>query len=368
MALVRVIHAQAGGGVNGGIAAYVGLLCRNQQFGASERVVTCSDVQNSETIKLYGNSKRSFLPETYSAASLPYFVRRLVEASRTNRCQCIHAHALRAAAASVIAGLIVRTPVIYTNHGIRFSQKASCIPRLISYLCEALVCLLAKHIVCVRQSDLDLLVAAMPWLRKKCSLIRTRIGAFSAATREKQEPANHVLLGVGTVLPVKNPRRFIQWIQLCKKANVSFTAKWLGDGPLRAECEGITKAALLPIEWVGQVTPSRVAEEMSQASLLLITSDYESGPLTALEAMSVGLPVIARGFRGASDVIKDKKTGLILDSTDEHYAGERIAALLNDRALRVQMSESARRQFAEFFCDSTQMVDEYEALYRKLVI
>jgi glycosyltransferase involved in cell wall biosynthesis len=366
MASVRVIHAHTGGGLRGGIAAYIGLLCRNQKFATFEYIVACSDSQACEAKELYGTTKQYHLPETYTVSTLPRFVRHLVEACRNHKCQCIHAHALRVATASVIAGAIVRVPVIYTNHGLRFSQKKTWWSRLVFFAWEAVVCSVTKRVVCIRQSDFDLLNTLMPWLGNKTCLIRTRIDGHSGANVVITEPPNPLLLGVGSLLPVKNPRLFIQWVKKCKESNLEFTAKWLGDGPLRSECIDITKRALLPIEWPGQATRVQVREEMLRASLLLITSEYESMPLAALEAMSVGLPIVVSPFRGVNDFVEDKATGLIIDSSDAESAAERIAALLSDKTLRTKMADNARRRFTELFCDSSQMVDEYEALYREL--
>lgn len=365
---MRVLHAQTGDGLGGGIATYVSSLCRQRKPGSVEYIATCSDPSSSVAKELYGDTTCVRLPATYTPLTMCAFIRRLVQVCRVYQCQCIHAHALRAAATCIAAGIIAQVPVVYTNHGLRFSQKTAWHARIAFYIGECIICTLAKHVVCVRQSDYEMLSAMMPWLRKKMSVIRTRIDRAIASDVEVREPSNHVLLGVGTIIPVKNPHLFIRWLQMCKRENLQFTAKWLGDGPMRTECVNITRRNSLPIEWPGHVTPAQVTEEMSQASLLLITSDYESGPITALEAMAVGLPVIVRRFRGVSDVIQDNKTGLIISGHDEEFIGKRIAALLNNSLLRAQMAINARWRFNELFCDTSRMLDEYEALYRKLLI
>jgi glycosyltransferase involved in cell wall biosynthesis len=103
---------------------------------------------------------------------------------------------------------------------------------------------------------------------------------------------------------------------------------------------GVDDRVLLP-GWVSGVDKLRLLEE---AAVYVLPSYNEGVPLSILEAMTVGLPVVATPVGGIPDVLRDGEDGYLVPPGSPNELSRRIIELLNDRGLRERMGESARRR------------------------
>jgi glycosyltransferase involved in cell wall biosynthesis len=108
---------------------------------------------------------------------------------------------------------------------------------------------------------------------------------------------------------------------------------------------GVDDRVLLP-GWVSGFAKLRLLEE---AALCVLPSYTEGVPLSILEAMSVGLPVIATPVGGIPDVLRDGEDGYLVPPGSLSELSRRIIELLNNRGLREKMGESARRRLHSKF-------------------
>ena len=108
---------------------------------------------------------------------------------------------------------------------------------------------------------------------------------------------------------------------------------------------GVDDRVLLP-GWVSGFDKLRLLEE---AALYVLPSYTEAAPLSILEAMSVGLPVIATPVGGIPDVLHDGEDGYLVPPGSLSELSRRIIELLNNRGLRERMGESARRRLHSKF-------------------
>jgi glycosyltransferase involved in cell wall biosynthesis len=91
------------------------------------------------------------------------------------------------------------------------------------------------------------------------------------------------------------------------------------------------------IEFLGQVDPEKLVALRRRASLVLFASRYENFPLTLLEAMAQGCPLVCADAGSCSEIVEDERTALLFRAGDAGALAERIAALLDypDRAAAV---------------------------------
>ena len=102
-----------------------------------------------------------------------------------------------------------------------------------------------------------------------------------------------------------------------------------------------------------------------RASLCMMTSRFEGAPLTLLEAMGYGCPVVSYDLRyGPADVITDGVDGFLVPFGDRRAMGERIAALLPDRPLLEAASQAAVRRVVDF--DEEHFAARWAALFNEL--
>src|SRR5262249_35764766 len=102
-----------------------------------------------------------------------------------------------------------------------------------------------------------------------------------------------------------------------------------------------------------------------QASLLLVTSDYESFCLAALEALACGVPVLATRVGGLPEVVTHGVNGFLLPPDDPAAFARHGAALLSNEARRQRMGRAAIRGAYRFA--AAHIIPRYEALYADLV-
>jgi glycosyltransferase involved in cell wall biosynthesis len=94
-------------------------------------------------------------------------------------------------------------------------------------------------------------------------------------------------------------------------------------------------------------------------------SDFEGSPLSVLEYMEAGLPVVATGVGGLPDLIDDGVHGLLVPRRDPGALAHALDALLGDSARRRAMGEAGRRRRREQF-EFDVMVQRLEDLYERL--
>lgn len=100
--------------------------------------------------------------------------------------------------------------------------------------------------------------------------------------------------------------------------------------------------------------------------IAVCSSDYEGTPLSVLEYMEAGRPVVSTNVGGVPDVIDDGVHGVLVERRDPHALARAINGLLDDPERARQLGERAReRRMAEFTVEA--MVKKFEALYLELL-
>ncbi len=97
----------------------------------------------------------------------------------------------------------------------------------------------------------------------------------------------------------------------------------------------------------------------------LNTSIHEGIPMTILEAMGHGLPVVAPAVGGIAEIIENGKEGFLIDSRNPRDFAEKCLLLKNDRELWEKLSQAAREK-AERCFSAEIMAEKYCQLYRRL--
>jgi glycosyltransferase involved in cell wall biosynthesis len=90
---------------------------------------------------------------------------------------------------------------------------------------------------------------------------------------------------------------------------------------------------------------------MATLDLLVFSSLSEGVPYSLLEAMSLGVPVVATAVGGLSEIIEDGVTGLLVQPKDPEALAQACLALLNNPWRRQQMATASRQRCASHFSD-----------------
>jgi glycosyltransferase involved in cell wall biosynthesis len=100
---------------------------------------------------------------------------------------------------------------------------------------------------------------------------------------------------------------------------------------------------------------------LRRSSLLLMTSKREGSPLSVLEALALGKPVVGSNVRGLKDIVQHGETGFLSDGSPEEMA-QRIIELMNNQKLYQRLSKNAVA-YTALHCNVQKWCEEYAHVY-----
>ena len=108
-----------------------------------------------------------------------------------------------------------------------------------------------------------------------------------------------------------------------------------------------------------------IEEYVQVADAAMFTSESESFCLSALEAMSLGCPCLARQVGGIPEVIEDGVSGVLVASDEPHELADAMNRMLDDDGARRAMGSAARERARTRFSAEV-ILPQYEAVYRRV--
>ncbi|HXB43407.1 MAG TPA: N-acetyl-alpha-D-glucosaminyl L-malate synthase BshA [Puia sp.] len=140
---------------------------------------------------------------------------------------------------------------------------------------------------------------------------------------------------------------------------------FVGDGPERPGAEDLCRELNLcdEIRFVGK--QEQMEEILAVADLFLLTSDYESFGLAALEAMAAGVPVISTNVGGLPEINLSGVTGFLSEVGDIKAMSAHAIEILQDENVLKKFKMNAAAQAKKF--DIHNIVPKYEALYDRFL-
>nr|WP_314546032.1 glycosyltransferase family 4 protein [uncultured Massilia sp.] len=124
---------------------------------------------------------------------------------------------------------------------------------------------------------------------------------------------------------------------------------WAGTGPLQEQLRRKARhmGVAAHISFLGR--RDDVPDLMGAADALCVPSCFEGHPLVILEAMAVGLPVVAARTLGITEAVRHEETGLLFPFQNAQVLARTLATLLEDPDLGACLSENGRRAIDEEF-------------------
>lgn len=211
----------------------------------------------------------------------------------------------------------------------------------------------AKAIVVVsREMEQQLLTLGCPREKVHYNCYGIEVDRFSPA--DVSRSPKH-FLAVGRFVDKKAPHLTLAAFAEAHKSDPELRLTMAGDGPLWESTRSLAKALGVAdaVDFPGVVTQDQVAERMRhvrafvQHSVITRDNDHEGTPLSILEAMASGLPVIATRHAGIPDVVEHEVNGLLCAEGDVHAMAQHMNALANDAALATRMGSIGRERAVE---------------------
>ena len=129
---------------------------------------------------------------------------------------------------------------------------------------------------------------------------------------EPQDGVFHIVSCSG-LIPLKRPQLILEALEILQLQGFSIPFRWthIGDGPLRSSLEARLKtkppSSLLSVQFLGQLPHDAVMDFYRQhpVNLQVLTSRSEGVPVSLMEALSFGIPVLATDVGGVSELVKE---------------------------------------------------------------
>jgi len=124
----------------------------------------------------------------------------------------------------------------------------------------------------------------------------------------------------------------------------------IGDGPQIESCKQFVKIMCLEdsVRFMGERTPDEIQalfhESLAflQHSVALSNGLNEGAPVSVMEAMAAGLPVVCSNSGGIKDLVVHKETGYLVEEFDTNNMSQYMITLINDKSSAKKMGEAAR--------------------------
>jgi len=174
-----------------------------------------------------------------------------------------------------------------------------------------------------------------------------------------------VIIFAGRFVPQKNPLQVVA--TLAGLQDLDWRCVMLGDGPLREEVKqsirkcGLDERFTLPHGWV---TPEDVIAHFSRGDILFMPSLSEGLPVVGVQALAMGLAIVAGNVGGFVDLVEQGKNGFLCAPDDQGELERALRILLADKSTLLAARTESRR-LAERF-DLRRIVDAYEAIFQKV--
>jgi glycosyltransferase involved in cell wall biosynthesis len=186
--------------------------------------------------------------------------------------------------------------------------------------------------------------------------VRTSAGRAQTRRSLGLAEGEFAVLCVANLRPEKGVAAFVQALARARAAGAAgLRGLVVGDGPERASLER-TAAEADGVELLG--SRGDVPDLLAASDAFCLLSQAEALPMSVLEAMALGLPVVAADVGGVPEAVEDGDTGLVVPPADVAAAATALAGLAADPARARAMGARGRARQRERFAGEA-MVDGY---------
>ena len=172
---------------------------------------------------------------------------------------------------------------------------------------------------------------------------------------------------VGRLVPIKNHDLFINVVaKIVKTKSIPVKFLVVGDGELFEPLQNRVKELGLENFIIFTGWEKDVDEIYKISDIVALTSLNEGTPVSIIEAMAAGKPVISTDVGGVSDVIQNGENGFVVPSNDCDDFALKLTLLIEDDKLRKEFGEHGRNRVRDFYC-TERLVKDIKLLYQSLL-
>jgi glycosyltransferase involved in cell wall biosynthesis len=304
----------------------------------------------------------------------------VAEIMRETRPHILHTHTAKAGAiaraAAVLAGNARPKVVVHTFHGHVLRGYFGPLRTAVFRQVERTLARPSDALIAVSPEVRDDLVELGVAPAEKFVVVRLGIPLSERLDGDAEDmdyrqlygiPRDAFVVGwVGRMTGVKDTSVVLRAVAALRARGVDAVVCLVGDGPDREPLEELAyELGIARATYFAGYQPD-VAGFYRLFDAFFLPSVNEGTPVSAIEALATGTPVVANRVGGVPDVVREGVDGFLVEPGDVDGAAERLEALARDSVLRTTLGEAGRERVRARYA-VTRLVDDVDRLYRSLL-
>jgi glycosyltransferase involved in cell wall biosynthesis len=282
---------------------------------------------------------------------------------RSVRPDIVHTHTSKAGVIGRLAARLAGVPSIFTAHTWCFAEGTSWKWKTVGIPVERIAARCAARIITV--SEANRASALHHRIATPAKFVTVHNGIADSPHRAK--PAEAAVPRIVMVARFSEQKAQGLLIEAVAQIRTPFRLLLVGDGPLRPAVEQqVAKLHLGDrVEFLGQRLD--IAEILASSHIFALFTNWEGFPISILEAMRAGLPVVASDVNGVREAVADGSTGFLTNAGDVAMFRQRLERLLLDASLRAELGTAGRQRFENEFTVEA-MLSRTAGIYRAVTM
>ncbi len=158
------------------------------------------------------------------------------------------------------------------------------------------------------------------------------------------------LLWVRSFSEIYNPKLAIKVLKKLEEANIDASLCMVGpdsDGTL-AKTKKLAKKLNIKVTFTGKLSKNDWINLSKDYNIFINTTNFDNAPVSVIEAMALGLPVVSTNVGGIPFLISDKKEGLLVERNNTKAMADAIMNIVENKNLAQTITKNARKKVEQF--------------------
>ncbi len=345
---MRILIGLTRGDTIGGAQKHVLALSQMLNENGFEVLVVCGGYgKELQTYLDHSSVKLITLPEFSNKFNPFYDIYSLIKFYKIAifwRPNLLSLHSTKASILFRIIGYFLKVPTIVTVHGWSFSGGVSKFRKYFMILLERILSFAVSRYILVSKYDFDLA------LRERISDIRKLKIIYNGAVvpSQSRNSFRKESLIITMVARFDLQKDQMELLEACSDFE-NVTINFVGDGPTRLNVESCYKSGKYKCKVNFLGFKRDVLNVLLESDMFALISNWEGFPISTIEAMSIGLPVIVSNVGGAAECVSNGENGFVIEKGDLKSLRNVISQIILKPDVLPLMGNKSRKIFIEQF-------------------
>ena len=259
----------------------------------------------------------------------------------------VHLHSTKAGWIGRLSALCVGSPVIFTAHGWCFTEGATGMRKRFGKTIEKFLIPMTDAIICVSEYDRNLALKQKVAEKEALKVVYNGVASIKMNEADKTPSERPDVFKVMMTARFAEPKDQASVIEAFAELPENMELYLAGDGPNLEMCKQLANERKLSqrVHFLGQ--RSDVAQWLNTMDAFVLSSHYEGLPISIIEAMSAGLPIVASDVGGVSELVHHNQNGYLFPEGDTAKLTQLLKTL--DQKQKKQLGQESFKLYEEKF-------------------